>query len=121
MKNIHEEVNTSIGRWILEKEGVYIPFCGVVNNQSEGFNTVLKNLQEWKEVPVDCIVLSLHLLQSFYMNEFKRGLTGQGNYHLHERFISLIDLEELGQSTIRMYSPWLILSTVFVQKMKGYL
>ena len=93
MKNIHEEVNTSIGRWILEKEGVYIPFCGVVNNQSEGFNTVLKNLQEWKEVLVDCIVLSLHLLQSFYMNEFKRGLTGQGNYHLHERFISLIDLE----------------------------
>ena len=45
-------------------------------------------------MPVDCIVLSLYLLQSFYMNEFKRGLTGQGNYHLHERFISLIDQEE---------------------------
>lgn len=69
MKNIHPEVYTSIGRWVLEKEGVYSPFSGVVTNQSESFNMVLKSLQQWKEVPVDCIVLSFYLLQSFFMNE----------------------------------------------------
>ena len=43
-RNIHPDVNTSIGRWILEAVGVYSPFSGITNNQSEGFNTVLKGL-----------------------------------------------------------------------------
>ena len=37
MKNIHSDVYTSIGRWILEEEGVYSPFSGVVTNQSREF------------------------------------------------------------------------------------
>jgi len=78
MKNIHPEMYTSIGRWVLETEGVYSPFSGVVSNQSESFNMVLKSLQQWKEVPVDCILLSFYLMQSFFMNEITRGLEGQG-------------------------------------------
>jgi len=38
MKNIHSDVTKSIGRWILEEKGVYSPYSGVTNNQSEGFN-----------------------------------------------------------------------------------
>ena len=40
MKNIHPEVYTSIGRWVLEKEGVYSPFSGVITNQSESFKHI---------------------------------------------------------------------------------
>ena len=74
LKNIHPEIHKSIGRWILEKEGVYCPFSGVLTNQSESFNMVLKSLQQWKEVPVECILLSFYLLQSFFMNEIKEVL-----------------------------------------------
>ena len=109
MKEIHSEVHLSIGRWILEKKHMYNPYSGITNNQSEGFNRykeikschypiasyslihnwvyhhviiirVLKDLQEWKEAPLDCIILSLYQLQAFYSNEIKRGLAGLGEY-----------------------------------------
>ena len=54
-------------------------------NQSESFNAVLKRLHNWREVPLDTIVLSLHHLQSFYLNEIQRGFAGIGTYiHLYQ-------------------------------------
>jgi len=47
------QVDQSIGRWILESVRAYNPLSGVTTNQCEGFNTVLKQYQRWKEVPVD--------------------------------------------------------------------
>ena len=82
MKNIHEDVLTALGRWILESLHVYHPYSGVTNNQSEGFNRVMKDLQGWKEAPLDCVVLALYLLQAYYTNEIKRGLSGTGEYHI---------------------------------------
>jgi len=49
----------------------------------------LKDLQGWKEAPVDCVVLSLFQLQSFYLNEVKRGLAGLGEYILLPEFCNL--------------------------------
>ena len=46
------------------------------------YSRVLKDLQEWKEAPVDSVVLSLFQLQVFYYNEVKRGLAGLGEYTL---------------------------------------
>ena len=65
MTHIHPDIE-SIARWGIEPCGVYNPFSGVTNNQAEGFNHVLKSLQEWKEAPVDCMALSLHYLQMYY-------------------------------------------------------
>ena len=112
MKNIHSEVYTSIGRWILEEEGVYSPFSGMVTNQSESFNMVLKSLQEWKEVPVDCIVLSFYHLQAFFMNEITRGLANQGNYHLHTQFLPMMEETEISQTTFKCVSPRDIVSRI---------
>ena len=112
MKNVHPEVYTSIGRWVLEKEGVYSPFSGVLTNQSESFNMVLKSLQQWKEVPVDCIVLSFYLLQSFFMNEITRGLTSQGNYHLHHQFLPLMEEAEVAEPAFICVRPDEIVSRI---------
>ena len=38
LKEIHPNVSTSIGRWILEECNVYNPYSGVTNNQSESMN-----------------------------------------------------------------------------------
>lgn len=66
----------NVGRWHLEELAVYNPISGITTNQSEGFNTLLKHLQEWKEIPVDMAVLSLYHLQAYYSNEWERGLAG---------------------------------------------
>ena len=93
-KNIHPEINKSIGRWVLEEQGVYSPFSGVSNKQSECFNVVLKQLEAWKEVPVDSLVLSFYYLQCYFMNEISRGTCNQGNYHLHPAFLRLLEQPE---------------------------
>lgn len=76
------------GRWLLEKLGVYLPYSGVTSNQSECFNSVLKRIQSWREVPVDAIVLALYHLQAFYHNEVQRGFSGLGDYCLLPEFSS---------------------------------
>lgn len=55
---------------------MYSPVSGITNNQSEGFNSVLKRLQCWKEIPIDTALLSLYHLQAYYRNEWQRGLAG---------------------------------------------
>ena len=90
-KTIHPEINNSIGRWVLKEQGVYNPFSGVVNNQSESFNVVLKHMQHWKEVPVDSLVLAFYYLQCYFMNETSRGVCNQGSYHLHSTFSHLLE------------------------------
>ena len=65
---IHPDVH-SIARWAIESYGVYHPYSGVTNNQSESLNHVLKQLQEWCELPLDCMILALNHLQSYYKVE----------------------------------------------------
>jgi len=54
---------------VLENAKIYNPISGVTTNQLEGFNTVLKWYQHWKEVAADSLVLSLYHLQQYYYNE----------------------------------------------------
>ncbi len=88
MNEIHPDVITCIGRWVLEPLGVYNCYSGVTTNQSEGFNTVLKRLQKWREAPLDSIVFSLYQLQNYYYNEIQRGLCQCGDYQLSAEFAS---------------------------------
>ena len=71
MKSVHPIVRLSVGKWVLEDLGVYNPHSGVTNNQSEGLNRVIKDLQSWKEAPGDSMILSLYKLQAYYLNYFK--------------------------------------------------
>ncbi len=64
-------MSVSLGRWVLEPLNVYHPFIGVTNNQSESFNSTLKQLQKWKEVPVDSIILALYHLQVYILMRFR--------------------------------------------------
>ena len=54
---------------------------------------MLKGLQEWKEAPVDCMALSFHYIQCFYIVEIGRGKQNLGNYHLHPSFSNLADAQ----------------------------
>lgn len=54
----YKKYTAKIGRWALEAlaKGLYNPYSGVTNNQSEGLNCVIKDFQSWKEAPLDLIV-----------------------------------------------------------------
>ena len=115
MENIHPRVLTSIGRWILEKLGVYNPYSGVTSNQAESFNALLKRLQNWREVPVDAIILSLYYLHAYYFNEIQRGLCGLGNYQLLEQF-SIARLDPDNIITMSVYPPDQIVSKILEKR-----
>ena len=89
LQEIHNEIEL-FARWKLEEKGLYNPYSGVTNNQSESLNFVLKNLLKWKEAPIDCIILSMYHLQAFYVNEVRRGFADIGEYKIQEQYKSLI-------------------------------
>jgi hypothetical protein len=76
------------GHWSVSK--VFQTDTLVTTNQREGFNSLLKSLQGWKEVPLDGILLSLNMLQRYYTNEIKRGKAGIGTYTLKEGFEEMV-------------------------------
>ena len=84
-ENIHSQI-TFIARWALEEVGLYNPYSGITNNQSEGLNHVLKTLNDWREMSIDCLMLWLHYLQGYYLSEISRGQNELGTYHVHSRF-----------------------------------
>ena len=71
-ENIHSQI-TFIARWALEEVGLYNPYSGITNNPSEGLNHVLKTLNDWREMSIDCLMLSLYYLQGYYLSEISRG------------------------------------------------
>lgn len=103
-QNIHPDIE-SIARWAIEPLGVYDPYSGVTNNQAEGLNYVLKHLQEWREAPIDCMVLALNYLQGYYQVEIARGKQSLGNYHLHPRFSKMVETQPPLLSEQNVYSP----------------
>lgn len=38
--------------------------------QSESINKVIKSVQEWHEMSIDCVILALHYLQGYHLTEF---------------------------------------------------
>ena len=84
-ENIHSQI-TFIARWALEEVGLYNPYSGITNNQAEGLNHVLKALNDWREMSIDCLMLSLYYLQRYYLSEISRGQNELGTYHVQARF-----------------------------------
>ena len=57
-------------------------------------NAILKRFFNWKESPVDTIVIAFSELSASFYAEIMRGRYGRGNYNLHDDFTSCYDLEK---------------------------
>jgi DNA-directed RNA polymerase subunit K/omega len=66
----------------------------VTNNRAESMNALLKRFVDWKESQVDTMILALEEISASFYSEILRGRYGRGNYHLHQDFTSLYDLEK---------------------------
>lgn len=80
--SVDPHVGTKLGRTVLERLNVYEVKSGVTQNMSEGFNTVLRRMHEWKEATIDVCLLTLYQLQMFYHNSWILGCADRGDYHL---------------------------------------
>ena len=69
---------------------MYDPDSGVTTNASEAHNSVLKREADWKEVPLDTMVLGLYYISIFYEHEILRGYCNLGDYILDKGFESFI-------------------------------
>ena len=71
-------------------------FNGITTNQSEGFNWLIKDLNNWKEGPIDCILLSFRFLQQYFLSEIRRGRAAIGNFTLTSAMAQrIIDMDSL--------------------------
>ena len=91
--NVHDKMQYH-ARFAVE-EKVKMTENGITTNVSEGFNFLIKDLQEWKERPIDCIMLSFRFLQQYLLREIQRGRAGVGNFHLvsSEYAIDIYDVD----------------------------
>ena len=72
--------------WKLREMGVSDPENGLTNNPSESMNAILHSLQQWKQVPLDVICVSLFHLSCYYQHEITRAHHLCGTWHLKEEF-----------------------------------
>ena len=66
----------------------YDPVNSITSNLSEGFNFLLKDFQESKEAPLDCVLMSLKMLQGYHLEEIRRGKAGLGKFMLKQEFLN---------------------------------
>ncbi|MEW8488049.1 MAG: hypothetical protein AB2705_22975 [Candidatus Thiodiazotropha sp.] len=89
--------------WSVDSKCAYDEVNGLTINQSEGFNYMylLKDFQNWKEVPLDSLLMSLKLIQGFYEEECRRGKVGLGNYTIKSRYSKFkTDIENFEPRTL---------------------
>ena len=60
-------------KWILKQLNLCNPYSRITNNISEGMNTVVKRLVDWKEVPLHTAEHCISYLQNYNWNEILRG------------------------------------------------
>ena len=98
--------------WSIRNACPYHPVNGITTNASEGFNYLLKDFQNWKEVPVDSLVMSLKMLQGYYMEESRRGKAGLGSFTLKARYAEFTTNVDEFQSKLLVCHPRDIVSSI---------
>lgn len=76
-----------IGFWAIKNHGL----TRATNNRAESMNAILKRFVNWKESPVDSIIIALYELSQSFYGEILRGRYNLGNYHLLQHLSSVYD------------------------------
>ena len=92
-------------RYKIEPWNIQNPNSGVTNNETESLiNAMIKRLLEWKEVPIDCLCLSLYYLQTFYFTSVQGGMIGVSECKLRKEFQALLQDPDEAQIPKSYYS-----------------
>ena len=92
--NLKDDIQYRSSKFVLEPLGLYDPYSGITNNASESMNNMIKELQKWKEGPVDVAALCFYQLQNYFFAEIRRGFARIGSYRLNSDYKSYACLPE---------------------------
>lgn len=106
-KNIRPDIDR-IGAWPCNKYGV----SKITTNQSESLNCVIKGLNNWKEYPIDAMVLSLFQLSQYYNAEIMRGRYNYGQHRILPKLANLYNAEKDKPVLPEMVDPATIVQTI---------
>uniref|UniRef100_A0A1X7T231 SWIM-type domain-containing protein n=1 Tax=Amphimedon queenslandica TaxID=400682 RepID=A0A1X7T231_AMPQE len=84
--NIIPSFKSHAAIWTLKLAGISNAENGLTNHASESMNAVIRRLQQWKQVPVDVIVTSLHHLCIYYRCEIERSVHQCGQWRVKDEF-----------------------------------
>ena len=73
-----------IGKWEIEKFGLFVPEVGAVNSREEGFNAVLKRFQNHQFQEFDGVLATLDKISHYYWLENQKSKAGIGKYKVAE-------------------------------------
>jgi hypothetical protein len=105
---LHEDIDR-IGLWSLKKYGLQ----SINNKQAESISELIKRFQEWKDAPLDSMILGLHRIFQYYNAKIVRGWYRQGEYQLRDHLQSYYTSESNGTVL-----PDLPSSTALVESIK---
>ena len=92
------------------------PKNGITTNQSEGFNFLLKDFQSWEEVPLDSLLMSLKLIQDFYLEEIHRGKASLGTFRFKPKYARDIQFFFTRNNRTKRNSVCFCMTLPFLQK-----
>ena len=78
MSKIDSLVQDKLGKWNIEKWGVFNPYTGVNDKSSDSLDLVVQQLQAWGSASCDAIVVACYLVQHYIRKEIRDGANGIG-------------------------------------------
>ncbi|XP_060109597.1 uncharacterized protein LOC132582142 [Heteronotia binoei] len=99
-KELKDIIPNHAARCFIQRFSAFKNDISAANNFCESMNRIIKNKSDWKEMPVDCLILSMYHMQKFFLYEFQRAYCGLGNYALKEQFSYL---QKTGESQFPSY------------------
>ncbi len=75
-------IEERLGRWILQRYGLFSSQLGVTDLVCQGLQIVMRDIQDVKDPTIDSIAVSLYHLSVYLANEITKGFCNFGSYRL---------------------------------------
>ena len=78
--NIDPAVRAKLGRWLLDRWGIFNPYTGVNDGRNDCLEIVIQNLQALGNASAYTTALACYLVQQFVKKDLKDSLHGMGRF-----------------------------------------
>ncbi|RWS22943.1 uncharacterized protein B4U80_13462, partial [Leptotrombidium deliense] len=85
-KNLLSDIRSHCCKFTKKRYAAFASDNRATNNISESFNKLVKEANDWKELPADAMFLALYKMQNYYLHEFNRACNNTGNYVLKDAY-----------------------------------
>jgi len=88
-EKIKENIETRLGRWILQRYSLFSKDLGVTDIMCNGLQVLMRDLQEIKDPAVDTVAIALYHISVHLANEITKGYCNLGTYRIRQELLYL--------------------------------